>query len=402
MNNPQINELEQRLQRLTEWSGETPMPTLAERAMSVAAQKPMKRHGWLAESRLLVNTLSWVGIAAAVLIVVGMLNPAMNAARVATKGLVSSPVKELPASADTSPPADAETLRSMRSVGYVGDTPASMGDDHVAPNPVMGEDARYLKYSNMGGGRGANGRDAQPSSPAPPTTQRPAMAVDRQVIRKASLELRSKDVRGAVAKAQLLISEARGEYIQESNVSGTLERPEATLTLRVTAERLSSVMNELRELGRAVGERIGGDDVTAQVVDLESRLRNEQRVEAELLHLLETRKDAPLKEVLELRSSIAEVRRNIEQMSSQRETFARLVSLATIVVIIRTEDAPAVEPHEPTLAEYFAASIERAWSGGLRRLGDSVAGIVSVAVSGAVWWVLLIVAGLVVRRWVRK
>jgi hypothetical protein len=232
----------------------------------------------------------------------------------------------------------------------------------------------------------------QPSSPA-----------DRAVIRKATIELSSKDVRAAFLKTAMLVSEAQGEYMQESSLTGTGPSLYGTMTLRVAAPRLSEVLNALRAVGEVRAESSGGEDVTAQVVDLEARLRNEQRVETELLDLLAKRDNAPLKEVLELRDKISEIRQHIEQLTAQRERLGRLVSLATVLVMIRAEDRPA-EPVAAgdTIGDYFVKRIGAAWRSGLVFLSNTVAGLVGVAVGGALWWVLAGVLLLWARRLWKK
>ena len=209
------------------------------------------------------------------------------------------------------------------------------------------------------------------------------------------------DVRAAFAKAAHLIKEAGGEYVQESSLTGSGAGAKAELTLRVAADRLSSVLNELREFGEVRSEKTEGQDVTSQVVDIEARLRNEQRFEVEMLQLLEKRDDAPLKEILELRRQIGAVRQTIEQLTAQRERLGRLVSLATVLVIIRPTDAPVEEP-ESGIGAYFGEAISKAWSRGLYFLSDTVAGLLSVLLGGLMWWLALIAALLVIRRYVRR
>ncbi len=223
--------------------------------------------------------------------------------------------------------------------------------------------------------------------------------LQRSVIRKATIELKTPDVRAAFAKAAQVLSEASGEYVQESSLTGEDKSLQATMTLRVEASRLSAVLNQLRAMGAVVSETSGGEDVTEQVVDIEARLHNEQRVEAELLGLMESRKDAPLKEILELRDSISRVRENIERMSGQQAKLSRLVSLATVLVIIRS-DLSEPEPLPQGIADYFGKQVQRAWQGGLGFLADSVAFIISVVVGGLVFWLLgaVVVLGAVLAR----
>lgn len=219
---------------------------------------------------------------------------------------------------------------------------------------------------------------------------------ERHVIRRATIEIKTTDVRGAFLKAQHLLETGHGEYVQDSSIRGEVEDARAEMTLRVAAGRLSAVLNALRELGDVQTEYMTGEDVTMQIVDLEARLRNEQRVEAEVLKLLETRQDAPLEEVLKLRQSLGEIRTRIEQMLGQREQLGRLVSLSTILVLIRAGDPPPVEAD--SLWTAFCDSMSSAWRNGVAFLGDVIAAIVRVLIGGLVFWIALIAVIFAIRR----
>lgn len=237
-----------------------------------------------------------------------------------------------------------------------------------------------------------------PASPtvagSPPSTP---IVSERFVIRKAQIELKARDVRAAFGKAAMLLSEAQGEYLEESSLTGQEPYLGATLKLRVAATRLGSVLAGLRDLGTVTSETAGGEDVTEQMVDLEARIRNEQRVEAELLALLDSRKGEPLEGILRLRDSIGQVRQSIETMTARRERLGRLVSLATVLVIIRTDAAVEPEPAKSGLDEYFLNGVHDSWERGVRTLADTAAWLVRVLVGGAVWWILLIVGGIAIR-----
>lgn len=200
-------------------------------------------------------------------------------------------------------------------------------------------------------------------------------------------------------RAAQLISEAHGEFIQDSSVTGDGNQLGANLTRRVAPGRVSEVLDALRELGEVRSENAGGEDVTTQLVDLDARVRSERRVEAEPLELLETRANAPLKEVLELRRSLSEVRGSSEQLTGQRERLGRLVSLASVVVIIRPADAPTAS--QPGLGSSLHVVLSDALRNSGRFLADSLALLASIVVGGSIWWVLLAAAALAIRAGVR-
>ena len=172
---------------------------------------------------------------------------------------------------------------------------------------------------------------------------------------------------------------------------------QASHTRSGTADLLSEGLNQRGQLGEGRSEDSRGEDVTSQVVDLDARLRNEQRIETELLELLDKRDDAPLKEILELRNHINRVRQSIERLTAEQQRLGRLVSLASILVIIRAEDAPDPKPASD-LGKYFSENVGASWKGGLRFLSDTVANLLRVLVGGVIWWVLLTVAILAITR----
>jgi hypothetical protein len=284
---------------------------------------------------------------------------------------------------------------SVDGAGWRGDLEAHSAPERAAVEFAASDNVRFRNSQDSG--------QAQPSQSADST--------ERSVIRKATIELTTEDVRSAFLKAMHLVSEAGGEYIQDSALSGSGKDAQANITLRVGIDRLSAVLNDLRNLGTVRAESINGEDVTAQVVDLEARLRNEQRVEAELLQLLEKRNDAPLKEILELRSNIGQARQYIEQIVAQREKLSRLVALATVLVIIKPEPTPPAtapeppkppEPKKETIGQYFGRTISADWQDGLHLFADTLAGAVKILVGGLIWWAALVAGLLVLRQHLRR
>ncbi len=225
----------------------------------------------------------------------------------------------------------------------------------------------------------------------------------RLVATRVTMELRVEDVRIAFTKLTAMCSEVRGEHVQSSALTGDGPGATATATLRIDSTRLSDFLNDARLLGDVVSEQSTGEDVTDHVVDLGARLRNEQRVETELLELLDSRQDAPLDELLELREQLNRVRTTIERMTAARDTLSRQVKLSRVTVIMRAVDgAAASEPERQGLGAYIGDAFGGAWHQGLRALIDSVAWIAHVLVAGLLWWVACGVLVLLVIRGLRS
>jgi len=211
----------------------------------------------------------------------------------------------------------------------------------------------------------------------------------RHVVRRATMQLESDDVRAAFTLTKQLVSPARGEYVESADIRERNTGYEADLVLRVAADRLDEVLIELRGLGSVINDRIDTDDVTNRVVDIEARLRNERSVEAELLGLLTDRENDELQGVLAVRRELASVRQQIEVMLAQRNQIARLVSLSTITVILREPEAEPEPVEERSAWGDFTDSVGEAWRAGLRSLGEFITGLLWFAVAGLPVWILI-------------
>lgn len=219
----------------------------------------------------------------------------------------------------------------------------------------------------------------------------------RHVVRKVSMDLEADDVRGVYFKiVQMVLSQADGEFVERSELHGRGPQTTAYVTLRVRGDRLSATLATLRGLAEVLREQTNSTDVTAQVVDTEARLRNEQRVEQELLALMDKRKDAALEELLKVGEVLAQVRGRIERLVAERQRVGRQVALATVVVSIRSKAAPAKEA--VGLGGQLRTEMRDAWRGGVSFLIRTVAAFVSVLIGGLVWWVALCVAVWLGRR----
>src|SRR5690606_21189925 len=122
----------------------------------------------------------------------------------------------------------------------------------------------------------------------------------RQVVHRVNMAITVEDVRTAYQSVLHLVSEVSGEFVETSSLLTEQGQLRGELKIRVRAERLSAVLTDLRALGEVQVEQAAGDDVSEQLVDLDARLRNERRIDGELLELLETRDNAPPDYVLKL------------------------------------------------------------------------------------------------------
>lgn len=366
-------ELERQLAQMTEWGEPMPDPTLCAEALerTRAGGKPVKRDIWT--TKLSHGTWWLVGSSLAAAVLIFALLPSLGTARNQV-AYDRSPALARPA---PSPGGSTEITTDQ--------TPTRLSNGAVT-HPESWPDLSGRRLD-----QGVIATDGMGFSRQ--QDREPPGSVNRLVVRKATIELKTDDVRSTFLKASLVVSAAHGEFVEASALTGEDEHARANLTLRVRADRLSTVLTALRELGIVVNEQLGGEDVTAQAVDIEARLRNEQRVETELLELLESRPEAPLEDILQLRDEIGRVRDQIERLTAQQQNLERLVSMATVLVLIHPAEPvedQAAEDEQPGIGAYFGEAISGAWNRGLRAVADAAAWLVNVLVGGVIWWAIVI------------
>jgi hypothetical protein len=211
---------------------------------------------------------------------------------------------------------------------------------------------------------------------------------DRLIVRIGSLELEVADVADGYAKARQLALRLGG-YVGDSAFATDAEgRPSATVVLRIPADRYDEALDALRPLAtRVVSERSQETDVTAQVVDLEARLRNLRASEEALVRLLD--RAGKISEILEVQRELGGVRQQIEQLTAEKQLLEKQAALATLTVSLSLASQPI-----STAAEGWdlGAEVERA----VAQLID----VAQLAARAGIWLVIVglpvLLAGLVV------
>ncbi|MBK7403690.1 MAG: DUF4349 domain-containing protein [Phycisphaerales bacterium] len=399
--NEMQNSIERELRAMSDWEGET--PELWRRALA-AQTTPTPEPPARLRSRSGILTWPWgrgqlfvaaAGLAAVLLLCVALV-PAFGTSRLdrdmdlrggATAGSelpnVTARLGELSPTLAMSKAIADQSLSADKSAKSLGDWEIA---DAARGRAGAGDQSRF-KTGEVTADR------AEP--------EQAAAAAERAVVRKATIELTTPDVRAAALRARQILSEPRGEYVESADIDESdADHPRADLVLRVEASRLEGVVSQLRELGEVGAEHLDGEDVTDQMVDLGARLDNERRVEKELAELLEKRPDDTLEDILKVRRELGSVRERIERLAAQQDNLARMVRLARVAVMLRTEaKAPEPEPQQGVW-DGFLKSLGLAWTDGLAALLGTIAGFVRVLVGGAIWFAL---AGLAMvaawRRW---
>jgi hypothetical protein len=196
-----------------------------------------------------------------------------------------------------------------------------------------------------------------------------SQAFDRKIIRNANLTVEVASPGDSQRKIVSIAESHQGFVVTSESTQRPSEdrnKPEITinLTVRVPAAQFNQVMEEIRSVGaRVVQEKVTGQDVTEEFMDLEARIKNQKALEAQFLEIM--KRAGKVDDALSVQRELAEVRTEIEKLEGRRRFLDNQSSLSTINVTLQP-------PTQIVNATGFWYSVRSAFSDGV----DVATGIV--------------------------
>lgn len=181
----------------------------------------------------------------------------------------------------------------------------------------------------------------------PAATGLPPTSVERIVIKNAGLSIVVSDVEGRMKNIQSM-AEQMGGFVVSSNlyqsyVNNNAGIPEAQIVIRVPSEKLKEAMDQIKkDVVEVQNETTSGQDVTAEYVDLKSRLKNLETAEAQLNEILQSA--TVTEDVVAIFNQLAFYREQIEMVKGQIKYYDEASALSAISVSIIAEET--IQPIE--------------------------------------------------------
>lgn len=209
------------------------------------------------------------------------------------------------------------------------EAPAAEPYYDIAPAPTM-----MMSYAEEGIAQDA----ARPGSGGGNVN---AAQTQRLVIQNADLSIVVSDVEmrmNAISKMAVDM----GGFVVSSNLyqgytSDYTPVPEASLTIRVPAEKLDEALELIKKDAVEVqNETRSGSDVTAEYVDLKSRLKTYEAAEKELTKLMENAQDTD--EVVNIFNQLMYYREQIELVKGQIKYYEEAAALSAVSIRLVAEE----------------------------------------------------------------
>ncbi|MFC9125866.1 DUF4349 domain-containing protein [Streptomyces sp. NPDC057099] len=158
----------------------------------------------------------------------------------------------------------------------------------------------------------------------------PPKLTENHIIRTASLTVRVKDVPKALDEART-DAENAGGYVGNETTTRDGEGHERTrVVLRVPVEKYDEVLAELEGAGKLLERSAKAEDVTDQVVDVESRIKSQRASVARIRELMD--QATKLSDVVTLEGELSTRQADLEALLARQTSLKDRTSLATITL----------------------------------------------------------------------
>ena len=196
-----------------------------------------------------------------------------------------------------------------------------------------------------------------------------SQAFDRKIIRNANLTVEVVSPSDSQRKIVSIAESHQGFVVTSESTQRASEdrtKPEITVNLvvRVPAAQFNQVMEEIRGVGaRVIQEKVTGQDVTEEFMDLDARIKNQKALELQFLEIM--KRAGKVDDALSVQRELAEVRTEIEKLEGRRRFLENQSSLSTINVALQP-------PVQIVNATGFWYSVRSAFSDGVDVAADIV------------------------------
>lgn len=215
------------------------------------------------------------------------------------------------------------------------------------------------------------------------------------IVRTATLTVEAKDVPDALAESRTLV-EAAGGYIGDESTSLDDEgREHSRVTVRVPPADYERVLGDLAGLGRLLGRKVSAEDVTSQVVDVESRIKSQRASVTRVRELMD--RATRLSDVVTLEGELSTRQADLEALEAQQASLKERTGMATVTLVL-TEPDPAAAPKK---ADGFWASVGDALGSGWHAFYVTLRALL-IALAAVLPFAVLALLGLLVHRLLRR
>jgi len=146
--------------------------------------------------------------------------------------------------------------------------------------------------------------------------------------------------------------------IADENLSHQTYRTEYQITIKVPSENFNKLVADISDIVPKLDRKnIQSNDVTAEFIDIEARLKAKKVIEDRYLDILA--KANKISEILEIERKLGDIRTEIESMEGRLKWLSSQVAMSTISVLYYETNENKSDPNQPS---QFVEAIKGGWA----------------------------------------
>ena len=228
-------------------------------------------------------------------------------------------------------------------------------------------------------------------------------SIDQKLIKRVNMEAETEDLESLLPQLMAEIK-GLGGYVESQEVYNgssynSYRYRNAQLVIRIPAENLDSLVNQVKGTSNVTIYNESVEDVTLTYVDMETRITVLETERDRLLELME--KAETMSDLLEIEARLTQVRGNLESINSQLKVLQNQVSYATVELYIEQVKV-YTEVEEQTVWQRIASGYKK----NLKNIWDDLVDFFVWAITYSpqliLWAGIITVVVIVLRRRFRK
>ncbi|MEU4149360.1 DUF4349 domain-containing protein [Streptomyces sp. NPDC026659] len=185
------------------------------------------------------------------------------------------------------------------------------------------------------------------------------------IVRTASLTVQVKDVPKALDEARTTAEDAGGYVGDEDTTRDERGNERTRVVLRVPTAKYDEVMTGLQGTGKLLERNAKAEDVTDQVVDVESRIKSQRASVARVRELMD--RAGSLSDIVSLEGELSSREAALESLLAQQASLKDRTSLATIALSLTATPVHVAAKEKDDEPDFFDA-LSDGWSAFLATL----------------------------------
>jgi len=194
-------------------------------------------------------------------------------------------------------------------------------------------------------------------APQAPLPQGPSDDAGRMIARTASVTIVVDDVKAATQSLENLAATLNGWVTTESMSlpqNDPTSQAYASIVIAVPAESFNDALGKIDAIGKVTDRSIQAEDVTEQVVDIDSRIKTMRASIARLQELMA--QSGSVSDIAAVERELTQREADLESLLAQQKSLQQRVSTSTIAINVMT---PTVEQQQQKTG--FVSALKAGW-----------------------------------------